>query len=163
MAKTAVSELRQQIEEVRREAFAAGYAAAMHVVRELASRPGPNAGSNAVSRRAGSGRTRSTEMRAKSTAARQRRAGSTEGATTRRRRSAAGRPERGANAQSVEEILKTSAPRALRIAEIRKALQEKGTEISFTSLRHALSQLETRNAAEQAGNTRTWRLRGSAS
>jgi hypothetical protein len=161
MAKTAVSELRQQIEEVRREAFAAGYAAAMHAVRELASRPGPNPGSNAVSRRAGSGQTRSTTMRAKSTAAQQRRAGS-KGATTRRRRSAVGRPERGANAQRVQEILKASAPRALRIAEIRKSLQEKGTEISFTSLRHALSQLETRNAAEQVGNSRTWRLRGGA-
>jgi Fe2+ or Zn2+ uptake regulation protein len=59
--------------------------------------------------------------------------------------------------------LKTSAPHALRIAEIRKALQEKGTEVSFTSLRHALSQLETRNAAEEIGNTRTWRHTGSAS
>ena len=56
--------------------------------------------------------------------------------------------------------MKTSAPHALRIAEIRKALQEKGTEISFTSLRHALSQLEARNAAEQTGNSRTWRYAG---
>src|SRR5260221_34587 len=47
----------------------------------------------------------------------------------------------GAGAGRVEEVLKTSTPRALRIAEIRKALQETGTEISFTSLRHALSQL----------------------
>jgi hypothetical protein len=161
MAKTAVSELQQQIEEVRREAFAAGYAAAMQAVRELAARPGPNPGSNAVSRRAGSGRARSPAMRANSTAARQRRAEPTEGAT-RRRRSAAGRPERGANAQRVEEILKTSAPRPLRIAEIRKALQEKGTEISFTSLRHALSQLEARKTAEPVGNSRTWRLRSGA-
>jgi hypothetical protein len=43
MARTAISELQQQIEEVRREAFAAGYAAAMQTVRELASHPAPGA------------------------------------------------------------------------------------------------------------------------
>ena len=161
MAKTAVSELQQQVEEVRRQAFAAGYAAAMQAIRELASRPVPNTGSRVTPRRAGLGRRR-TATRTKTTAPRQRRAGPTEG-TTRRRRSAAGRPERGANALRVEEILKASAPQALRIAAIRKALQEKGTEISFTSLRHALSQLASRNAAEQVGNSRTWRHTGGAS
>ena len=39
MARAAVTQLQQQIEEVRREAFAAGYAAAMQAVREVASRP----------------------------------------------------------------------------------------------------------------------------
>src|SRR5437763_8773653 len=43
MAKTALNSLQDQIEEVRREAFAAGYAAAMQEVRELASRSGPAA------------------------------------------------------------------------------------------------------------------------
>src|SRR5260221_7314700 len=43
MARTAVTELQQQIEEVRREAFAAGYAAAMQAVRELASHAVSNA------------------------------------------------------------------------------------------------------------------------
>jgi hypothetical protein len=41
MARTAMTELQQQIEEVRREAFAAGYAAAMQAIQELASRPPP--------------------------------------------------------------------------------------------------------------------------
>ena len=77
-----------------------------------------------------------------------------------RRRAAAGRPQRGSNAQMIEEILQSAAPRALRQAEIRKALQEKGVEVSFTSIRHGLAQLETRNAAEQVGNSRTWRHRG---
>ena len=39
MARAAVTQLQQQIEEVRREAFAAGYAAAMQAVREVASGP----------------------------------------------------------------------------------------------------------------------------
>ena len=60
--------------------------------------------------------------------------------TERPRRSAAVRPERGANAQRIEEILKSAAPRALRQEEIRKALQEKGSELTFTSIRHARAQ-----------------------
>src|SRR5216684_6156085 len=41
MAKTAMSQLENQIELVRREAFAAGYAAAMQAIREIASCPAP--------------------------------------------------------------------------------------------------------------------------
>jgi hypothetical protein len=160
MARTAMTELQQQIEEVRREAFAAGYAAAMQAIRDLTARPAPS--SAAPSTRRAAGRGRGTTTRSRATAARRRGVAPGEG-TARRRRSTTGRPERGANAQRVEEVLKTSAPRALRIAEIRKALQEKGTEISFTSLRHALSQLQARNAAEEIGNSRTWRHAGSAS
>src|SRR5260221_693585 len=58
MARTAVSELQQQIEEVRREAFAAGYAAAMQAIRELASRPATDArpATTRRGRRGGGGR-----------------------------------------------------------------------------------------------------------
>jgi hypothetical protein len=38
MARTAMTELQQQIQQVRKEVFAAGYAAAMQAIRELASR-----------------------------------------------------------------------------------------------------------------------------
>jgi hypothetical protein len=48
------------------------------------------------------------------------------------------------------------------MAEIRKGLQEKGIETSLTSVRHALAQLEARNAAEQIGDSKTWRHRGGA-
>jgi len=41
MANGALMELQQQIEAIRREAFEAGYAAAMEVVGELASRSVP--------------------------------------------------------------------------------------------------------------------------
>ena len=162
MAKTsAISELQQQIEDVRREAFAAGYGAAMQAIRELASRPFAETGAAGRRSRGGSGRGRRRTTRA-STEATSRRTAKPNSRAQMRRRSTARRPERGANAQRVEEILRTSAPQGLRIADIRKALQEKGTEISFTSLRHALSQLEKRNAAEQVGDSRTWRHRGGA-
>ena len=160
MARTAMTELQQQIEEVRREAFAAGYAAAMQAVRDLAARPAPGNVSAVPSARRVPRRGRGATPRRTAAPRRRGRAGE---ATGRRHRPVASRPERGTNAQRVETVLKSSAPRALRIAEIRKALQEKGTEISFTSLRYALSQLEARNAAEQIGNTRTWRHAGSAS
>jgi hypothetical protein len=61
----------------------------------------------------------------------------------------------------IEEILQAMAPRAVRPAEIRTALQrDKGVAMAFTSIRHALGQLEGRRVAEQVGNSRTWRYRG---
>jgi hypothetical protein len=43
MARAAITELRQQIEAVRREAYAAGYSAAMQAIRDAATRLAPNA------------------------------------------------------------------------------------------------------------------------
>ena len=148
MAKAALMELQEQIEAIRREAFEAGYAAAMEAVRELASRsPQPEA-SAAAPRRS-------------------RRGGSRGGARPRpgsriARTSHARLPERGANARMIEEILQAAAPRALPPAEIRKALQQKGVVLAFTSIRHALRQLEARKAARQVGNSRTWRYSAAA-
>ena len=159
MARTAVSELQQQIEEVRREAFAAGYAAAMQAVRELASRSAADAGPATVLRRRRGG---AVPKPAAATQRRGRRIGARQGAA-RPRKPAASRPQRGSNAQSIEEVLHAAAPRALRPAEIRKALQDKRIEMAFTSIRHALGQLEARNAAEQVGNTKTWRHRSGGS
>ena len=64
---------------------------------------------------------------------------------------------------TIEEILQAAAPRALRQAEIRQALKDKGVEVAFTSISHALGQLEARNAAEQVGSTKTWRHRSGGS
>lgn len=157
MEKTAISELQQHIEAVGREAFAAGYAAAMKAVREVALRPAPATGMPAPRRQGGAGRKASTPA-----PVRRRRARANEGAA-RTRGSVSPRPQRGANAQRVEEILKDLAPRAVRAGEIRQALQDQGVEMSFTSIRHALAQLETRKAAEQVGDSKTWRHRGGAS
>src|ERR1700720_3640441 len=71
MARTAMTELQQQIEAVRREAFAAGYAAAMQAIRELTSRAAPEAGSRAAAtpRRRGRGRGRARARQAAPAAA----------------------------------------------------------------------------------------------
>ena len=164
MAKTALNQLQQQIEAVRREAFAAGYAAAMQAVREVATKPAPGAETASApaargtrGRRARRGRPpgRPAAERPAQAAASPRRAKRTT------RRSTSRRPQRGSNAQMIEEVLQSMAPRAVRPAEIRAALQrDKGVSVAFTSIRHALGQLEARQAAEQVGNSRTWRHRG---
>jgi hypothetical protein len=41
MTKAAMMELQQQIEDVRREAYAAGYAAVMQMISDATSRPPP--------------------------------------------------------------------------------------------------------------------------
>jgi hypothetical protein len=152
-----MTELQQQIEAVRREAYAAGYAAAMQVVSELASRPAPKGGTTAAApRRRGRGRVRQAAPAAKPT--RPRRTRATGGPAT-TRASADGRAQRGTNALIIEEILKAMAPSPVRPAEIRKALQDNGVAISFPSIHHALRQLEARNAAEQVGGSKSWRHR----
>lgn len=84
------------------------------------------------------------------------------GATTRaRRRSgrpAAARLPRGTNAKLVEDVLQANAPRALRPAEIRSAIQrDRGVALAFTSLRQALRQLQTRRVAEYSDDGKAWR------
>src|SRR5260221_10143714 len=100
MARTAVSELQQQIEEVRREAFAAGYAAAMQAIRELASRPATDArpATTRRGRRGGGGR-----KPGETAPSRQQRDSLREGAE-RDRRSASSTPQPGSNPQSIEAV-----------------------------------------------------------
>lgn len=158
MARSAVNELQQQIEEVRREAFAAAYNAAMRAIRDFTSRPATASGPATARLRSHSRAGRKTVA---VTTSGRRRTGAQEGVPA--RLSAARRPQRDSNAQSIEEVLQAASPQTLRQAEIRKALQDKGIKLAFTSIRHALGQLEARNSAEQIGDTRTWRHRGGSS
>jgi hypothetical protein len=155
MTKAAMTKLQQQIEDVRREAYAAGYAAAMQVISDAASRPVPKTGATgAAPSRRGRGRVRRATPAPSPTRPRGTRAPATP------RPSANRRAQRGTNALIIEEILKAMSPSAVRPAEIRKALQDNGVAISFPSIHHALRQLEARNAAEQVGDSRSWRHRG---
>jgi hypothetical protein len=151
MAKTAVSQLQEQIEAIRREAFAAGFEAAMRSVRQFASTHAPDKGSQPAepARRRSVQRTRTPgQMQERGNIS----GGSRRGTTN------APRPQRGTNARLVEEVLQSNAPQALRPAEIRSAIQrEKGVAIAFTSIRHALGQLESRRIAEQVADSNTWR------
>jgi hypothetical protein len=161
MAKSALTQLQEQIEAVRRGAFAAGYAAAMQSIRDVASRPAP--GAAPVATRA-PGRPRSAAPARATPPGRQRQPRAAARAPQRAGRAPGKRPRRGTNARLVEEVLQSNAPRALRPAEIRSALQrDKGTAMAFTSIRHALGQLEGRHTAEQVADSKTWRYRGAAS
>jgi repressor of nif and glnA expression len=57
----------------------------------------------------------------------------------------------------VQEILKAVSPRAVRQAEIRKALQDKGVSLAYPSIGYALAQLQERKAARQVGKSGNWR------
>ncbi|MFI4947423.1 MAG: hypothetical protein ACHQC9_01295 [Alphaproteobacteria bacterium] len=157
MAKTALTQLQDQIEEVRREAYAAGYAAAMQSVREFAAKPASGA-EPAAARPAR--RPRAAAAARPGRPARQGLPRATPRAPRATGRASARRPQRGTNARLVEEVLQSNAPRALRPAEIRRAVQhDKGVAMAFTSIRHALVQLEERRTAEQVADTKTWRYR----
>ena len=124
MAKAAMTEMQQRIEAVRRDAFAAGYAAAMQAIRDLASRSAPKDGTSpAAPSRRGRGRARQAAPAAQPTRSRRSRGA---GAAPKVRRSAAHRSRRGTNALIIEKILRTMAPSAVRPAEIRKALPDNG-------------------------------------
>jgi hypothetical protein len=156
MAKTALTQLQDQIEAVRREAFAAGYAAAMQSIREFAAKPAPDAEPAA----APPARQPSAAAPVQSAPVRQRQPRAT-AAPQRPRRSPTPRPQRGTNARLVEEVLQSNAPRALRPSEIRSTIRrDKGVAMAFTSIRHALNQLEERHTAEQVADSKTWRYCG---
>jgi hypothetical protein len=151
MAKTAMNQLEDQVELIRREAYAAGYAAAMQAIREIAARPAP-----AERRPAPAAPTRrGRRPRHPQPAPRKAQARQTPAANS---KPAAKRPERGTNARFVEEVLRALAPQAVRPGDIRAALQrDKGVSLAYTSIRHALGQLEGRKAVEQDGNG-GWRM-----
>ena len=150
MAKTAMSQLEDQVELIRREAFTAGYAAAMQAVREIASRPAP-AESRPISATTARRGRRPRQPHPAPRKARARRARADSKPTAKRL-------ERGSNARFVEKVLRARAPQAVRPAEIRAALRrDKGVLLAFTSIRHALGQLEARKAVEQDGNG-GWRI-----
>src|SRR5215472_9469405 len=138
MKNLALVQLQRQIEAVRREAYAEGYAAAMRRVHDFAARPpdGPAACRTAppVTPLARSDRSHP--------------------ATNDRPR----RPPHGTNARMVTAVLRSIAPRAARPSEIRQLLLcEQGVALAFTSIRHALAQLTANHFAEQVADTKSWR------
>ena len=154
MAKTAMNQLEDQVELIRREAYSAGYAAAMQAIREIAARPAPAEKRPTPAAPAQRGRPpRQPQPAPRKAQGRQTPADS---------KPAAKRPERGSNARVVEEVLRALAPQAVRPGEIRAALQrDKSVSLAYTSIRHALGQLEGRKVVEQDGNG-GWRIASEA-
>ncbi|HWB48871.1 MAG TPA: hypothetical protein VG651_07150 [Stellaceae bacterium] len=151
MANTALTQLQDQIEAVRREAYEAGYAAAMQAVREFAGHPA----GTAAPATAASGRTRPSAQPAPAAKPGPRRRGAAKAA------SSGTRPQRGTNARLIIEVLKAMPSGTARPADIRKALEsDKGVSMAFTSIRHALGQLAARNEVAALDDGKTWRYVG---
>lgn len=151
MAKTAMTHLQEQIEAIRREAYEAGYAAAMQAIRGFTTRPA------AAATAAPRGRPRAQAAPAKRAATRGRRPAANAPAARKR-------PQRGSNARLIAEVLKGMPSGMAKPAEIRKALQEdKGVAMAFTSIRHALGQLATRNEVTASEDGKIWRYLGGTS
>ena len=172
MAEEALTELQTQIEAIRREAFAEGYAAAMQAVKELAARSAPQQTDKAAVPN-GESRDSAIEQPETNRAAIPLRTGNqvrrspakrpaARSAVTGARQSRRSRAKRGTNARMIQEILKAAAPRAVRQAEIRRTLQGRGVSLAYPSIGHALGQLRARKAARQVGKSGTWRYSAAA-
>jgi len=156
MAKTALNQLQDQIEAIRREAqaagYAAGYAAAMQAIRDFTARPA------AVASAPRRGRPAKAAAPAAPAVRRGRPPAAKPARATRRR------PQRGSNARLIAEVLKALPSSTGRPADIRKALQsDKGVAMAFTSIRHALGQLAARNEVQPSADGKTWRYLGASS
>jgi len=152
MAQTALTRLQEQIEEIRREAYAAGYAAAMQAVSDFAARPSASAALGTARR----GR------RSKAAAMAGPRRGRPRAAVA-KPRAARRRPQRGTNARLIAEVLKALPSSSGRPADIRAALtRDKGVTMAYTSIRHSLGQLQARGEVSAATDGKTWRYTGSA-
>jgi hypothetical protein len=154
LAKSALTQLAEQIEALRKDAYEAGYAAAMRAVRQFtgsstAAVPSVTSTQRAVAT------TRRTVTKPQS-----RRSATT--APKPRTNARSSQLKRGNNAVLIGEVLKGMQGSA-RAADIRKALQrDKGVSIAFTSIRHALNQLAQRGEAEASTDRKTWRYVGTA-
>ena len=153
MAKTALTQLQDQIEAIRREAYAAGYAAAMQAIRDFATRP--STGTTPTPARRG----RPPKTASPVTPRRGRPRGAAAKPRTPR-----SRPQRGTNARLIAEVLKALPTSSGRPADIRTALtRDKGVTMAYTSIRHSLGQLQARGEVSAASDGKTWRYTGSAS
>jgi hypothetical protein len=149
MAKTALNQLQEQIEVLRREAYAAGYAAAMQAIRDFSQRPAGGTAATFKPERAPKAAPAKTPARR----------GRPPGAV---RPAVRARPlQRGTNARLVTEVMKASGSDFVRPATIRAALQkDKGAVIAFTSIRHALGQLQAQGHVEPSADGKSWRYIG---
>ena len=148
MAKTALSQLQDQIEAIRREAYEAGYAAAMSAIRDFAARP--SAAPATTSAAPAPARARAAKPATR--AGRQ---------TAAKPAPSVRRPQRGTNARLIAEVLKAMPSGTARPAEIRSALErDKGVQMAFTSIRHALGQLASRKEVQPSADGKTWHYLG---
>ena len=137
----AVAQLENQIETIRREAYDAGYSAAMRAVVEFTAGTAKSVAAPVPS----------AERRARSQVPRSAGRSSPAAKPVTRRKTS-----RGDNAKNVAESLAGLPERTGPAAAIRKGLSGKGIDMPYTSIRHALGQLEARGEVSLAADGKTW-------
>jgi hypothetical protein len=162
MAKSnsAITQLRDQIESIRRDAYNEGYSAAMQAVLNFAGQPAAKRQTrSATTRKAPAKRaaaTRGAPLAAQTQAAPPK--GETASRAPRQRMG-----RRGENGPLIEAALKSLPNHTGRAGDIRKAIKEQHeTELAFTSIRNALGQLRKDSKVTLAGDGKTWSLAAAA-
>ena len=157
MAKSnsAVTQLQDQIETIRRDAYNEGYSAALQAVLNFAKQPIAEPQTRSATTRKSPAKAPARRQVAAVPAAPQ--AASPKGETASRAPRQMGR--RGENAPLIEAALKSLPNHTGRAGDIRKAIKEQHeTELAFTSIRNALGQLQKDSKVTLAKDGKTWSL-----
>ena len=157
MAKSnsAVTQLQDQIETIRRDAYNEGYSAAMRAVLNFAKQPTAQPQTRSATTRKSPAKAPVRRKVASAPAAPQ--AASPKAAAASRAPRQMGR--RGENAPLIEAALKSLPNQTGRAGDIRKAIKEQHeTELAFTSIRNALGQLQKDSRVTLAEDGKTWSL-----
>lgn len=157
MAKSnnAVTQLQDQIESIRREAYNDGYSAAMQAVLSFAKQPTAEPQTRAATSRKPPAKAPARRKVATAPAAPQTTSPKAETVSPAPRQMG----RRGENAPLIEEALRSLPNHTGRAGDIRKAIKEQHeTELSFTSIRNALDQLQKNSGVRLAEDGKTWSL-----
>jgi hypothetical protein len=157
MAKSnnAVTQLQDQIESIRRDAYNEGYTAAMQAVSHFVRQPVAKSQTRSATTR--KSLTKAPARRKVAAAPAAPKAASPKAETASRAPRQMGR--RGENAPLIEAALKSLPNRTGRAGDIRKAIKEQHeAELAFTSIRNALGQLQKDSKVTLADDGKTWSL-----
>jgi hypothetical protein len=154
VAKSAVTELTDQIEAIRLEAYNEGYAAAMRAVVEFST-------SATAKRKATRASATSANPADATTSPPQRKRVPRAVIDRAGKKRVLAKPvvrhtRRGDNARYIAEAIMALPGHTGPAAAIKKALAAKGHEIPYTSIRHGLGQLQARGEVSMAEDGRTW-------
>ena len=156
MAKSAITQLQDQIEIIRKDAYNEGYAAAMQAVLNLAKQPAFGGRSRKAAQPAQASTSKApgrapVKAQVKTPAGKAVKEAAPETPAPTQTRAS-----RGNNAALIFDALKGLPDQAGRAGDIRKALSAVEVDLSFTSIGHSLRQLQARNQVTVEEDGKTW-------
>jgi hypothetical protein len=151
-SNSAVTQLQDQIQSIRRDAYNEGYSAAMQAVLNFAKQPIAEPRARSAAAKKSPAKAPARRKVASAPAAAPPKGGTASRAPRRMDR-------RGENAPLTEAALKSLPNHTGRAGDIRKAIKEQHeTELAFTSIRNALGQLQKDSKVTLAKDGKTWSL-----